>query len=262
MGLTVSDELDDLLRCAMSQAAETIGSAEARLDRRTGGLGEPGGPAGGAGGGPGEATRLALVAALARRRQRRRARLAGGLAILALAATGTAVALPTVFTHPVARRVVVGAGPAPTPSRPAPTKALHVAANGGTAGALGGLGAARKYSTGGTSAAPLLAVPGGAVVTQADQGSTLTLRVGQSLVVKLTGSPSFRWSQPVSTAATVLGRQSGSADPTTGNSYAVFRALSRGRASIGAAQAPLCTTSRPACEIASRSWNVSVDVSS
>jgi hypothetical protein len=98
------------------------------------------------------------------------------------------------------------------------------------------------------------------VVTQADAGATVALRVGQTLAVNLSGSTGFPWTEPTSANPAVVVLVSGAADPTTGDAYGGFQAVGVGQTTISAAENPSCLNDHPMCALPSRVWTVNVDV--
>ncbi|MGH9072413.1 MAG: hypothetical protein ACRDX8_14975, partial [Acidimicrobiales bacterium] len=107
----------------------------------------------------------------------------------------------------------------------------------------------------GSSSAPV-------ALSNADSGNTIDLRVGQSVTVTLSGTMSFPWSEPDTGNSAVLARESGSANPRTGDSYATFLAVGAGATDVTAIQNPLCLQARPMCALPSRLWRVTVNVTS
>ncbi len=112
-----------------------------------------------------------------------------------------------------------------------------------------------------TTTTTITAVPGTqTVVTQAEAGTTVDLRVGQTLAVNLTGSTGFPWAEPTSANPAVVILVSGTTDPTTGDANGVFRAVGVGQTTISATQNPTCVKAHPMCAIPSRYWSFKVDV--
>lgn len=98
---------------------------------------------------------------------------------------------------------------------------------------------------------------GGATVTDADNGKTVTLVPGAHLHVVLQGSGPEKWTAPRSSNQAVLAAVSSSTDPATGDATADFVARAPGQAQVVAAENPVCS---PACGIPSRAWAVTVVV--
>jgi hypothetical protein len=96
------------------------------------------------------------------------------------------------------------------------------------------------------------------VVTDADDGKTFSLRVGQYLDVRLSGGMS--WSEPQSSDQQVLPRLSAS-QASDGSAQGRFRAVAKGQADVSATQSAPCATSTPRCMVPSRLWRVTIVVS-
>lgn len=98
------------------------------------------------------------------------------------------------------------------------------------------------------------------VLTRFDGGQVVTLAVGQTLAVDLTGSSFMPWTEPDTSDPAVLSRQSGSADAMTGDAYGTFLAVSPGKAVISSVGNPACRNVTPPCELPSQAWMVTVNV--
>ena len=96
-------------------------------------------------------------------------------------------------------------------------------------------------------------------MTEADGGKSYTLQRGDTLVVQLSGSSGYPWTEPASSNDTVLHRTGGSTTPE-GNASATFSASADGKADVTATETETCATSTPRCMIASRAFDVSVTV--
>src|SRR5205807_2418441 len=96
-------------------------------------------------------------------------------------------------------------------------------------------------------------------VTDADSGKSYTLTRGDTLVVQLSGSPGYPWTEPTSSSDSVLHRTGGSTT-TAGNASATFSADAPGKADVSATESATCSTATPRCMIATRAFNVSVTV--
>ncbi|MGH9070910.1 MAG: hypothetical protein ACRDX8_07060 [Acidimicrobiales bacterium] len=186
----------------------------------------------------------------------------------------TPAAAPTTNPGDVPRPAVPSAGPSQSPS-PSPTTTVEPSTRPPAPSSLGWgsvtTGTARilppitihagpptTTTTTTTIGPPASGAP--LLITQANEGATVQLVVGQSVKVSLSGSPGMPWSEPTSSDASVLKRTSGSANPATGDAYATFLALSAGQSTISAGQNPLCLKDRPMCALPSRFWSVSVEV--
>jgi len=97
------------------------------------------------------------------------------------------------------------------------------------------------------------------VVTQADQGRTVTLGVGQTLEVRLSGGGSQQWSAPRSADVNVLEGTGSSADPTRGDAAATFVARTAGSTRVSSQARPICAAGQ-ACPDFVRLWTITVDV--
>lgn len=107
---------------------------------------------------------------------------------------------------------------------------------------------------------PLIAAAptaGEVTLTVADNASTVHLGIGQHLMVDLQGSPIDPWNQPTASNAAVLQAQPSGVAATNGSAVAQFLAASKGHSKLSSAENPRC---RPACEIPSRLWTVTVIV--
>ncbi len=104
--------------------------------------------------------------------------------------------------------------------------------------------------------------PGDTVtVTQDDSGKTVTLRVGQHLVVQLQASTGWYWaSAPNTSDASTLRRESASASPSSDHVTASFIGQKAGHARVSASEGPTCYQSTAACMPPTRFWYVEVDV--
>jgi hypothetical protein len=102
------------------------------------------------------------------------------------------------------------------------------------------------------------AIDGTVTVTDDDSGSTLHVRVGQRLRVRLS---SGTWDPPVSSADSVVTRRSSNGGyPTDQPVDAVFDAVGRGAADVTAQSDAACFHTEPRCLMASRQWQVHVVV--
>jgi hypothetical protein len=102
------------------------------------------------------------------------------------------------------------------------------------------------------------AVGGTVTVTDDDSESTVHLRVGQHLRVRLS---SGTWDPPVSSAASVVARRSSSGGyPSDQPVDATFEAVGKGTADVTAQSDAACFHTEPRCMMASRQWRVHVVV--
>lgn len=184
--------------------------------------------------------------------------------------TGQPAAAPSSTAAPTATGRSAGGGPPPVQSIPGTTQSTHSTTASST-GTLYPSGTGIAYPSGtvihhGPQATTTTTIvtppvsPTPYVVTQSDYGETIDLVVGQTLAVDLSGSEGFPWSEPASTNSNAVALESGSANPSTGDSYGLFRAVGTGKATIDAAQNPLCYEATPKCLLPSRRWTVTVDV--
>lgn len=98
-------------------------------------------------------------------------------------------------------------------------------------------------------------------VTQDDEGKTVTLRVGQHLVVQLQAPSGQYWSSaPDTSDASILRRESTSANPSSDRVTASFVGQKAGHAQVSAAEDATCRQSTPACMTPTRLWQIQVDV--
>ncbi len=157
-----------------------------------------------------------------------------------------------------------------TASRSAESGAAHSTAGAGSGelgAGSGGLSAGSDGAAGGISAgAGGGSAPGGTsggsapvVVTQADQGWTVTMTVGQTLEVHLSGGRSQQWSVPRAADTGVLEGTASSADPTSGGASATFVARTAGSTRVSSQARPICTAGQ-ACPDFVRLWTITVDV--
>jgi predicted secreted protein len=97
-------------------------------------------------------------------------------------------------------------------------------------------------------------VPTTRTLTQAQDGRSYSLRVGDRLIVNLTGASSYSWTPSVSSNQAVLLRRAASSGSST---TASFVAGSAGKSRITAVDNPKCS---PQCASPSRLFSVSVTV--
>ena len=98
------------------------------------------------------------------------------------------------------------------------------------------------------------------VVTEAASGSTLTLRIGQSLRVQLSGSAFDPWSQPTASDPAILQPQPTGMMPTQGSAIAQYRGAAAGQATVTATQDPTCRSATPPCAMLTRMFIITVNV--
>jgi hypothetical protein len=97
-------------------------------------------------------------------------------------------------------------------------------------------------------------------VTQADNGKTFQLTVGQQITVVL-DTPSGMWDQPAAHGRAVTRVSASGGYPGTTPAQAVFRAVSPGTAQLTSATDMQCLHTTPRCLPAVQIWSVSVVVS-
>lgn len=159
-----------------------------------------------------------------------------------------AMAPPPISTH------------GPPPASPAPTSASGPVSPSGRASSPPSVASVVPPVPVVTPPPPLTAAPptpGQVTLTVADNGRTVHVVVGQHLMVDLQGPPFDPWSQPTSSNAAVLQAQPSGVTATNGSAVARFLAASNGQSRLSSAETPSC---RPACELPSRLWTVTVIV--
>src|SRR6266496_1536973 len=131
-------------------------------------------------------------------------------------------------------------------------------------------------SAGGAVASPAVivtmpAVPGGGTapagrilshrraLTVADNGATVRLRVGQSVVVALAGR-GLVWDVPKASGDAVRRISASGGYPTSRPARAIFGAVRPGQSSLTSVTDAQCLHSRPGCEIPQRLWHVLIIV--
>jgi hypothetical protein len=97
-------------------------------------------------------------------------------------------------------------------------------------------------------------------VTQADNGKTFRLTVGQQLTVVLAKSP-MMWDQPTAHGSAVARVSSSGGYPGTTPAMAVFRAVSPGTAQVTSATDMQCLHATPRCLPPQQIWSITVVVS-
>jgi len=157
-----------------------------------------------------------------------------------------------------------GAGSGASVSSPAASNGSAGASTGsaGSAGASGGSTAGSGSGVSGSSGSSASSggqTPPPLVVTQTDQGRTVSLRVGQTLEVRLAGGGSQRWSEPRSADATMLEETAASANSTTGDASGTFVARTPGSTRVSSDARPICPAGQ-ACPDFVRLWTITVDV--
>ncbi len=96
-------------------------------------------------------------------------------------------------------------------------------------------------------------------VTEADNGGTVQLRVGQRLRVVL-GGRGEQWDRPASSGSAVRLTAASGGYPTVQPADAVFLAVRVGTASVSSITDYACLHAEPACKIAQRVWAIRVTV--
>ena len=101
-------------------------------------------------------------------------------------------------------------------------------------------------------------IPAGPV-TQADNGETLRLTVGQQFTVVLATSP-MMWDQPTAQGSAVTRVSASGGYPGTSPAQAVFRAVAPGTAQVTSATDMQCLHATPRCSVPQEIWSVRVVV--
>lgn len=115
-----------------------------------------------------------------------------------------------------------------------------------------------EVTVSGSSATPDPSASGGLVtVTEADNGATVRLRVGQRLHVVLAGS---QWRRPASSGDAMRLSNASGGYPTRRRADAVFLAIRTGTASVSSITDYPCLHAQPPCKVAQRIWSVQVTV--
>ena len=252
----MTDELDDRIRAALGRAA--------------------GGYA------PTPAPESALHAAV-RHRRTRRALVGSAMAVAAAAVAVLAFALPGGNARPVrllqpaapggrSSTTVTGdtAAPAPgaeassstcCPTPPSTTRSAGAGSSGTVVTVVPSTAVVPGSSTTSTPQTTSPPPPSGAVtVTEADSGKTVSLHVGQLLVVQLHGSSAFHYSAPQTSKPSVLAQLSSSADDSSGDANGQFRGEQAGQADVTSIGDPPCRHASTPCGQYSQAWRVTVNV--
>ena len=96
-------------------------------------------------------------------------------------------------------------------------------------------------------------------LTQADNGKTLQLTVGQQITVVLTRSP-MTWDQPTAQGSAVTRVSASGGYPGTTPARAVFRAVAPGTAQLTSVTDMQCLHATPRCSVPQEVWTVRVVV--
>lgn len=96
-------------------------------------------------------------------------------------------------------------------------------------------------------------------VTQADNGETLRLSVGQQFMVVLAKSP-MTWDQPTAQGSAVTRVSATGGYPGSSPALALFRAVAPGTAQVISATDAQCLHATPRCSVPQETWSVSVVV--
>jgi hypothetical protein len=97
------------------------------------------------------------------------------------------------------------------------------------------------------TAGPTAPAPVRIVLTEKDSGRTITIHPGDVVEVDLSSpQDGSHWTEPQSTDATVVKRDSGSTR-SNGSAKAVFSGGGKGNAQIQASRVPACATATPRC---------------
>lgn len=150
-------------------------------------------------------------------------------------------------------------GSAPSPAVTArPTAAQAISASGYAGTATSGPGRVSSPPPSPSPRPSPSAVGGTVTVTDGDSGATIHLTVGQHLRVRLSNGT---WDPPVSSAESVLSRQSSAGGyPTTQPVDASFAAIAKGSADVTSTSDAACFHTQPRCMMAQRQWQVHVVV--
>jgi hypothetical protein len=155
----------------------------------------------------------------------------------------------------------VVAGPSGSVSAPAsgaPSATPTASAGSATGSATGGPASATSRPGGGPSAAPTTRA-GSVTLTEDDQGRTVRVAGGTTIVVRLTADQVAPWSTADTSDPNVVRRLSGTTGE--GSSETTFRAVRKGRAELSATAHPRCRDVQPPCGAPDRLWSVTVLVS-
>lgn len=145
----------------------------------------------------------------------------------------------------------------PPVASPTSGTGASAAGNGTATAATATTGGASSGGAPGSSGSPtptLTPSSGTVVVTTGDEGSTVVLAPGDTLVVELSGD----WVAPTASDTAVLRRDSVSKSDTSAR--ATFTARTVGRSDVDSASDAPCLHASPPCEIAQREWVVHVVV--
>jgi hypothetical protein len=113
-------------------------------------------------------------------------------------------------------------------------------------------------TTGGPSPAQDPSAPNGTVtVTEADNGETVHLHIGQRLRVVL-GDRGQQWHRPASSGQSLRLDTASGGYPTGHPADAVFLAIQAGTASVTSLTDHPCLHAQPPCKIAQIAWNIHV----
>jgi hypothetical protein len=96
--------------------------------------------------------------------------------------------------------------------------------------------------------------------TESASGETITLYVGQSLRIMLSGSPTDPWSTPTVSDSEVLQGQASGILPSQGSAIAQYRGGTIGQTIVTASEDPTCRSSTPPCAVPSRTFTLTVVV--
>jgi hypothetical protein len=108
---------------------------------------------------------------------------------------------------------------------------------------------------------PSTGASGRATLTAADNGTTVRIKVGQSVKVML-GSNGMLWDLPAATGNAVRRTSANGGYPTSRPASATFRAIRPGAAVLSSMTDAKCLHAQPRCAIAQRLWSVTVIVRS
>ncbi|HVS44956.1 MAG TPA: hypothetical protein VMU20_22085 [Candidatus Dormibacteraeota bacterium] len=162
--------------------------------------------------------------------------------VLAMLALGASTAIVVaVAGHRSPPSVAVGTRPLPpAPSTGATAPPSDAPEPTGAVAAASATATAPAPAPPATAPSPASSPP--ATVRVDETTEAVTIRVGTLLDVELHGDPSDRWSEPDTPTPALLERLSGSADATTGNAQATFRAVAAGDAVVMIQRTTSCSS--------------------
>jgi hypothetical protein len=100
------------------------------------------------------------------------------------------------------------------------------------------------------------------MLTAADNGMVVRLRVGQQVAVTLTPEGFFSWHVPAAAGAAMRRVSASGGYPSQRPAQAAFLAVRSGEATLTTINDTACLHAHPACEPAQREWRVTIVVTS